>query len=167
MGNGRRAVRRVQVDLGALRRVSSDLPVVHRTVHMLCGACSRGPSQRLLAMCCLDRRRAGRLIWRAVCALRGRPNAVAHERVDWSEWHLNRIAWAEIHALDGGCSRHRTRRSHDRHPPLMSSAQMLICKFDYYNNNRETILVCCATEGQTGRCSDRCAMRCRFDVRPG
>ena len=41
------------------------------------------------------------------------------------------------------------------------------CKFDYNNSNRETDIVCCATEGQADRCSDPCAMRCRFDVRPG
>ena len=90
VGNGRRAVRRVQVDLGALWRVSSDLPVVHRAVHRLGRACDRGPSATT----------TGDAL--AVCALCGRPNAVAHERVDRSEWHPNRIAWAEIHALDGG-----------------------------------------------------------------
>src|SRR5215468_340499 len=44
---------------------------------------------------------------------------------------------------------------------------MLNCKFDYNNSNHDTIIIFCITEGQTGRCSDLCAMRCRFDVRPG
>jgi hypothetical protein len=36
-----------------------------------------------------------------------------------------------------------------RHPSLMST-QMLICKFDYNNGDRETIIVCRVTEVQAG-----------------
>jgi len=70
-------------------------------------------------MRCLDRRRAGRLIRRAVCALYRRPNAVAHEArgpVGVASTQ-NRVGGDPC--LDGGWSRHRTRRSHDRHPPRM------------------------------------------------
>ena len=111
VGNGRRAVRRVQADLCALRRVSSDLPVVHRTVHMLCRACGRGTSTTAAGDARSRSpssavRRAGRPMHRAVHALCGRPNAVAQDRVDRSEWHGRSLVaknGRHLSLLERGC----------------------------------------------------------------